>query len=74
MKSLTRMRLHPLYSQLGVGVDLEGSLVAEGSKISRMRSLQLRILKQHQKFNRVQQLYLRLYRLCSLHFSRELRI
>ena len=65
MESLTRMRLHPLCSQLGVGVDLEGPLVAVDS---RMRSLQLRIL------NRVQQLCLRLYRLCSLHFSRELRI
>ena len=74
MKSLTRIRLHPLCSQLGIGVDHEGPLVAEGSRISRMRSLQLRILMQHQEFNRVQQLCLRLYYLCCLHFSKELRI
>ena len=54
MESFTRMRFYPLCSQLGVGVDLEGPLVAEGSRISRMRSLQLRILMQHQEFSRVQ--------------------
>ena len=53
MKSLINMRLYPLYSQLGVRVDLEGSLVVVDSM---MRSLRLKVLMMrlmHLEFSKV---------------------
>ena len=73
MKSLTRMKLNPLSRQLRVGVkvgvDPEEWHVTVDRERCRMMNLHIRIsmkLLLHQRFSRVQHIYLRSYRKCNL--------